>query len=158
MYHIGIAVYTFLFRLVAFFHPKADKMVKGHKQTWKQLSNGIKLKKSWIWFHAASLGEFEQGRPIIERLRVEHPEYAVLLTFYSPSGYEVRKNYEGVDLVCYLPFDRKKNVTRFIRIVRPKMAFFIKYEFWPNYLQELNKNKIPTFLISGCSLSCCITR
>jgi len=149
MYHIGIAVYTFLFRLVAFFHPKADKMVKGHKQTWKQLSNGIKLKKSWIWFHAASLGEFEQGRPIIERLRVEHPEYAVLLTFYSPSGYEVRKNYEGVDLVCYLPFDRKKNVTRFIRIVRPKMAFFIKYEFWPNYLQELNKNKIPTFLISG---------
>jgi 3-deoxy-D-manno-octulosonic-acid transferase len=149
MYHLGITVYSFLFRLVALFHPKADKMVKGHKQTWKQLSDGIDPRKKWIWFHAASLGEFEQGRPVMEKLRADHSEYALLLTFYSPSGYEVRRNYDGADLVCYLPFDKKKNVTRFIRIVRPQMAFFIKYEFWPNYLQELNKKKIPTYLISG---------
>jgi len=149
MYHIGIAVYSFLFRMVALFHPKADKMVKGHKRTWKQLSDGIDMNKLWVWFHAASLGEFEQGRPLIERFRTEHPEYAVLLTFYSPSGYEVRKNYDGADLVCYLPFDRRRNVTRFLRIVRPRMAFFIKYEFWPNYLRELDKNQIPTYLVSG---------
>lgn len=149
MYHLGITVYSFLFRLVALFHPKADKMVKGHKQTWKQLGTGIDLRKKWIWFHAASLGEFEQGRPVMEKIRAEHPEYALLLTFYSPSGYEVRSNYDGADLVCYLPFDKKKNVTRFIRIVRPEMAFFIKYEFWPNYLEELSKKKVPTYLISG---------
>ncbi len=149
MYHFGIAVYSLLFRLVAFFHPKAKKMVVGHKNTWKQLSEGIDTSKTWVWFHAASLGEFEQGRPVIERFRAEHPDFSVLLTFYSPSGYDVRKNYEGVDLVCYLPFDRKRNVVRFLRIVRPSMAFFIKYEFWPNYLKQLHKNNVPTYLISG---------
>lgn len=149
MYHIGIAVYTWLFRLVAFFHPKAEKMVVGHKNTWRQLKAGLDRRKPWLWFHASSLGEFEQGRPIMERIRAEHPEYKLLLTFYSPSGYDVRKDYKGADLICYLPFDRKKNVNRFLNLVNPAKAFFIKYEFWPNYLSELGRRKIPTYLVSG---------
>lgn len=149
MYHIGIAVYSWLFRLVAYFHPKAGKMVVGHKNTWKQLKARLNPDKPWLWFHAASLGEFEQGRPIMERIRAEHPEYGLLLTFYSPSGYDVRKDYKGADLVCYLPFDRKKNVVRFLNLVNPSKAFFIKYEFWPNYLFELGKRSIPTYLVSG---------
>jgi 3-deoxy-D-manno-octulosonic-acid transferase len=149
MYHIGIAVYTWLFKLVAIFHTKAGKMVIGQKNTWSLLNTRLDKRKEWLWFHAASLGEFEQGRPIMERIRAEHPEYGLLLTFYSPSGYDVRKNYEGADLVCYLPFDRKKNVIRFLDLVKPVNVFFIKYEFWPNYLQELGKRKIPTYLVSG---------
>jgi 3-deoxy-D-manno-octulosonic-acid transferase len=149
MYHIGIAVYNWLFRLVAFFHTKAGKMVLGHKNTWELLENKFDQQKKWFWFHAASLGEFEQGRPIMERIKAEHPEYQLLLTFYSPSGYEVRKDYKGADLVCYLPFDRKKNVVRFLNLVNPVSVFFIKYEFWPNYLLELGKRNIPTFLVSG---------
>lgn len=149
MYHIGIAVYTWIFKLVALFHTKAGKMVIGQKNTWALLKTSLDKRKDWFWFHAASLGEFEQGRPIMERIRAEHPEYGLLLTFYSPSGYDVRKNYEGADLVCYLPFDRKKNVIRFLDLVKPVTVFFIKYEFWPNYLQELGKRKIPTYLVSG---------
>lgn len=149
MYHIGIAVYTWLFRLVAFFHPKAGKMVVGHKNTWKLLKKGLDRRKEWFWFHAASLGEFEQGRPIMERIKTDHPEIGLLLTFYSPSGYDIRKDYKGADLVCYLPFDRKKNVVRFLNLVSPAKAFFIKYEFWPNYLHELGKRNIPTYLVSG---------
>lgn len=149
MYHIGIAVYTWLFKLVALFHTKAGKMVIGQKNTWTLLKTSLDKRKEWLWFHAASLGEFEQGRPIMERIRAEHPEYGLLLTFYSPSGYDVRKNYEGADLVCYLPFDRKKNVIRFLDLVKPINVFFIKYEFWPNYLQELGRRKIPTYLVSG---------
>lgn len=149
MYHIGIAVYTWLFRLVALFHPKAGKMIVGHKNTWKLLKTGLDRRKEWFWFHAASLGEFEQGRPIMERIRTEHPEIGLLLTFYSPSGYDVRKDYKGADLVCYLPFDRKKNVTCFLDLVQPAKVFFIKYEFWPNYLRELGNRGIPTYLVSG---------
>jgi len=149
MYRLGIAVYSWIFRFVALFHKKANKMVTGHKETWRILSRQVDHKRPWLWFHAASLGEFEQGRPIMERIRKEHPEYAILLTFYSPSGYDVRKDYSGADVVCYLPFDRKKNVQRFLNIVRPASAFFIKYEFWPNYLAALYKRKIPTYLVSG---------
>lgn len=149
MYHIGIAVYTWLFKLVALFYPKAGKMVVGHRNTWKLLKTGLDQRKEWFWFHAASLGEFEQGRPIMERIRAHYPEIGLLLTFYSPSGYDVRKDYKGADLVCYLPFDRKKNVTRFLDLVHPARAFFIKYEFWPNYLIELSNRHIPTYLVSG---------
>jgi 3-deoxy-D-manno-octulosonic-acid transferase len=124
-------------------------MVIGHKDTWKILHDKLAPDKQWIWFHASSLGEFEQGRPIMESIRAEHPEYSIILTFYSPSGYEVRKNYATADIVCYLPFDTLGHVRRFIKTVKPKMAFFIKYEFWPNYLHELKKNNIPTYLISG---------
>lgn len=102
-----------------------------------------------IWFHAASLGEFEQGRPLIEQLREKYPEYQILVTFFSPSGYEVRKNYKGADIICYIPYDLPKNVKRFLDIVQPEKAFFIKYEFWGNMLQQLHKRHIPTYLVSG---------
>lgn len=149
MYNTGISIYSFLFRLVALFHKKASKMVKGHKDTWSILENKIDSNRKWLWFHAASLGEFEQGRPIIEKICASGKDYAILVTFYSPSGYEVRKNYSGADIVCYLPFDKKNNVKKFIKKVNPCMAFFIKYEFWPNYLKELHSRKIPTYLVSG---------
>jgi len=149
MYQIGILIYITLFRLVAIFHKKAAKMVSGHKNTWKILRDKMDKNSEWLWFHAASLGEFEQGRPIIEQIRAEHPDYKIIVTFYSPSGYEVRKNYSGADIICYLPFDTLFNSRRFLNLVKPKMAFFIKYEFWPNYLRQLKKRKIPTYLISG---------
>jgi len=124
-------------------------MVVGHRNTWRILTDGMDQSKPWLWFHASSLGEFEQGRPIMERIRNEHPEYRILLTFFSPSGYEVRKNYPGADLICYLPFDTILNVRRFLNRVQPKKVFFIKYEFWPNYLTALKRRQIPTYLISG---------
>lgn len=124
-------------------------MVIGHRNTWRILRDGIDQTKPWLWFHAASLGEFEQGRPIMECIRKEHPEYSILLTFFSPSGYEVRKNYIGADLICYLPFDTILNVHRFLNLVQPEKAFFIKYEFWPNYLTALKHRQIPTYLVSG---------
>lgn len=149
MYQLGFLLYVNLFRIVSLFHKKARKMVVGHRNTWHILLDGIDQSKPWLWFHASSLGEFEQGRPIMERIRNEHPEYRILLTFYSPSGYEVRKNYTGADLICYLPFDTIFNVRRFLNIVQPKKVFFIKYEFWPNYLTALKRRQIPTYLISG---------
>ena len=102
-----------------------------------------------IWFHAASLGEFEQGRPLIEQLREKYPEYKILLTFFSPSGYEVRKNYKGADIICYLPYDKPSMVRKFVDIVKPEKVFFVKYEFWGNMLEELNRRNIPVYLISG---------
>lgn len=149
MYQLGFLLYVYLFRFVALFHKKARKMVVGQRNSWRILRDGIDKSKPWLWFHAASLGEFEQGRPIMERIRSEHPEYGILLTFFSPSGYEVRKNYAGADLICYLPFDTLFNVRRFLNYVQPQTAFFIKYEFWPNYLTALKRRKIPTYLVSG---------
>ena len=103
----------------------------------------------YIWFHAASLGEFEQGRPLMERIRKDYPQYKILLTFYSPSGYEVRKNYEGADIICYMPVDTRLNAIRFLRLVRPVMAFFITYEFWSNFLHILKHRNIPTYSVSS---------
>ena len=122
--------------------------VEGRATTFDKLSDFTSEDKV-VWFHAASLGEFEQGRPIIERIKQEFPSYKILLTFFSPSGYEVRKDYELADVVCYLPMDSKKNVRRFLDIVNPMLAVFIKYEFWPNYLKELHQRKTPTILVSG---------
>lgn len=149
MYEIGILVYITIFRFVALFHKKAGKMVKGHRNAWTILRTKIDHSKDWLWFHASSLGEFEQGRPIIEQIRADHPEYKIIVTFYSPSGYEVKKDYSGADIICYLPFDTLLNSKLFINLVKPKMAFFIKYEFWPNYLMQLKSRGIPTYLISG---------
>jgi len=149
MYQIIALLYITIFRIVALFHQKAGKMVIGHKETWSTLRKKMDQEKNWLWFHAASLGEFEQGRPIMEQIRSVYPKYRIIVTFYSPSGYEVRKDYAGADLVCYLPFDTRVNVKRFLKLVQPKVAFFIKYEFWPNYLRELRKQEIPTYLISG---------
>ena len=128
---------------------KARNLNAGLNGVWQKLQRGIGRHDRVVWIHAASLGEFEQGRPLMERLRREHPEYRILLTFYSPSGYEVRKNWQGADVVAYLPFDTKRNVCRFLDIVNPEKAFFVKYEFWPNYLRELRRRDIDTYLISG---------
>ena len=124
-------------------------MIKGHKEVYLKLQAEIDPKSQYIWLHAASLGEFEQGRPIIERIKADYPQYKILLTFFSPSGYEIRKDYKYADVVCYLPFDRKKNVRRFLDLVNPSLVIFIKYEFWYNYISQLYKKGIPTFMVSA---------
>lgn len=124
-------------------------MWAGERQAIKVLKENVDPDARYIWFHAASLGEFEQGRPLIEHLRKTHPEYKILLTFFSPSGYEVRKNYEGADIICYLPLDTIRNARRFLRTIKPVMAFFIKYEFWYNYLHILQHRDVPTYSVSS---------
>lgn len=149
VYHLFIAIYAFLARIYALFNKKASLLVKGQAEAYGLLRNKVVPGKQYIWFHAASLGEFEQGRPLMEKIRATYPNYGILLTFFSPSGYEVRKNYEGADIVCYLPFDRLKNVRQFLDLTHPCMAFFIKYEFWKNYLDELRRRQIPVYSVSS---------
>ena len=150
MYSIGIYLYALIVRLVAAFgHRKARAMVRGQRDTWRILREKIDPTARYVWFHAASLGEFEQGLPLIERLRREQPSRKILLTFFSPSGYEVRKDYKGADVVCYLPFDSPTAARRFIKLARPEMAFFIKYEFWRNYIDVLFKKSIPIYSVSS---------
>ena len=139
---IGVAI-------ASLFNKKVKKMWAGERQAVKVLKEKVDPEARYIWFHAASLGEFEQGRPLIEHLRETHPEYKILLTFFSPSGYEVRKNYEGADIICYLPLDTIRNARRFLRAVKPVMAFFIKYEFWYNYLHILQYRGVPTYSVSS---------
>ena len=134
--------------IIAFFNNKIKLFVNGRKESFKKLT-ALKKEDKIIWIHAASLGEFEQGRPIIESIKKEQPAYKIVLTFFSPSGYEVQKNYELAEVVCYLPTDTNKNVRKFLAIVNPSLAIFIKYEFWPNYLQGLKKRNISTILVSG---------
>ena len=150
MYSLGIYLYALLVRLVAAFgHRKARAMVRGQRNTWRILREKIDPTARYVWFHAASLGEFEQGLPLIERIRHEQPSRKILLTFFSPSGYEVRKDYKGADVVCYLPFDSPTAARRFIKWARPEMAFFIKYEFWRNYIDVLSKKSIPIYSVSS---------
>ena len=149
MYSLVFQIYVWLFHLVALFNKKAAKMVRGQRETYDRLSQALQPDDRVLWFHAASLGEFEQGRPLMEEIRRNHPRYKLLLTFYSPSGYEVRKDYAGADVVCYLPFDTPSNVHRFLKLAHPAQAFFIKYEFWPNYLLQLGLRKVPVVLVSG---------
>jgi len=124
-------------------------MIKGHKQTYKILKEKVDKDARYIWFHAASLGEFEQGRPIMEEMKRNSPQYKILLTFFSPSGYEVRKDTPLADIVCYIPFDKKRNVKKFLKLVQPEMAIFIKYEFWYNFVNQLHKNGIPIYMVSA---------
>jgi 3-deoxy-D-manno-octulosonic-acid transferase len=124
-------------------------MWRGERDAFKVLKEKVDPEAKYVWFHAASLGEFEQGRPLMEQLRKDHPEYKILLTFFSPSGYEVRKNYEGADIICYLPLDTITNARRFLRTIRPVMAFFIKYEFWYNYLHILRHRGVPVYSVSS---------
>jgi len=149
LYNLGIYIYSLLIHLMAPFSRKPRKMMKGHWIVYELLRQQKEKDAKYIWFHAASLGEFEQGRPLIERIKERYPEYKILLTFFSPSGYEVRKNYRGADIVCYLPLDKPRNVKKFLDIIQPCMVFFIKYEFWKNYLDELNKRQIPVYSISS---------
>ena len=151
VYSFLISIYLLCIRLAALFgNKKAQLMVEGHRNVYRILHEKLEAGEKYLWFHAASLGEFEQGRPLMERIRKEHPEYKILLTFFSPSGYEVRKNYNGADIICYLPLDTPFNARRFVETVRPAMAFFIKYEFWQNYLKMLQKYQIPVY--SVCSI------
>ncbi|KAA6330389.1 3-deoxy-D-manno-octulosonic acid transferase [termite gut metagenome] len=148
-YDIGIFLYATAVHIAALFNGKPRRMIKGHWAVYKLLRIQIEKDARYIWFHAASLGEFEQGRPLMEAIRIRHPEYKIILTFFSPSGHEVRKNYKGADVICYLPFDTIRNVKKFLNRVHPCMAFFIKYEFWRNYLDELNKRHIPTYSVAS---------
>ena len=142
IYQAGIAIYSH-------FNEKVKKMWIGERAAFDVLQKQVEPNAKYIWFHAASLGEFEQGRPLIEKIKKEYPNYKILLTFFSPSGYEVRKNYEQADIVTYLPIDTVANAQRFLRIVRPVMAFFIKYEFWYNYLHILRHRNIPVYSVSS---------
>lgn len=149
MYQIFIWLYTFGVWVASLFSEKVAKMRRGEHEAFAILQRQVDPRARYVWFHAASLGEFEQGRPLIERIRSAHPELEILLTFFSPSGYEVRKNYDGADIVCYLPLDTVSHARRFLRLVRPEMAFFIKYEFWYNYLHILKHRGVPTYSVSS---------
>lgn len=148
-YNLGIHGYNTAIRLAAPFKEKAALWVKGRQGIWKKINAIPRGNERLIWFHAASLGEFEQGRPVMEALKKEEPETRILLTFFSPSGYEIRKNYSGADYILYLPSDTPRNARRFIKQIRPDAAIFIKYEFWYNYLHELYRHQIPVYLISA---------
>ena len=149
MYSLAIHFYAFIIALISPFHKKARIMRLGQWKTNSILREKIDRNAKYIWFHASSLGEFEQGRAMMEKIKAEHPEYKILLTFFSPSGYEVRKNYNGVDVICYLPFDTPYRVKKFLNLANPSIAVFIKYEFWGNYLQELKHRNIPVYIISS---------
>ena len=148
-YNIVIYFVLWGIAIASLFNEKVRKMWRGEREAFKILKQKVDPNAKYIWFHAASLGEFEQGRPLMERIRKDNPQYKILLTFYSPSGYEVRKNYEGADIICYMPVDTRLNAIRFLRLVRPVMAFFIKYEFWSNFLHILKHRNIPTYSVSS---------
>lgn len=149
IYQIGISIYGLMIFCAGFFNEKARKLKKGQGDVFKTLKEKVQADKKYVWFHAASLGEFEQGRPVIEQLKKENPEINILLTFFSPSGYEIRKNYSGADVICYLPLDTRSNAKRFLNTVKITKAIFIKYEFWPNFLMALKKREIPVYSISA---------
>lgn len=149
IYNIVIYFVLWGIAIASLFNEKVRKMWRGEREAFRILKQKVDPNAKYIWFHAASLGEFEQGRPLMERIRKDYPQYKILLTFYSPSGYEVRKNYEGADIICYMPVDTRLNAIRFLRLVRPVMAFFIKYEFWSNFLHILKHRNIPTYSVSS---------
>ena len=148
-YNIAVIIVSFILKIVAIFNKKIHLFVKGRKDVFKKLENCFDFEDMVIWFHCASLGEFEQGRPIIENVKIQNPKSKILVTFFSPSGYEVKRDYVIADLVTYLPLDTKNNAKRFLKLVNPKIAIFVKYEFWPNLLRELKAREIKTILVSG---------
>ena len=148
MYSLAIYLYMLCANVVALFNRKARLLMRGHREAWRTLRRNPGTER-YVWFHAASLGAFEQGRPLMERLRRERPDCKILLTFFSPSGYEVRKDYPVADVVCYLPFDTPLNARKFVRLARPEAAFFIKYEFWRNYIDVLHRQGIPIYSVSS---------
>ena len=150
IYNLGVATYRNIVRLgAAFRKPKAKLMLRGQRRCFRTLQRKLDPSGGYIWIHASSLGEFEQGRPLIEMIKREQPDARILLTFFSPSGYEVRKNFSKVDTVVYLPFDLPGNVKQFLDLVQPSLAIFVKYEFWGNYLNALKRRGVPTYIISS---------
>jgi 3-deoxy-D-manno-octulosonic-acid transferase len=149
LYTLTVQIANFLLKIIALFSPKMKLFVDGRKTVFKTLKEKIKSNDKTIWFHAASLGEYEQGLPVIEKIKQKYPNHKIIVTFFSPSGYEVRKNNTVADATVYLPLDTPKNAKQFLELVHPELVFFIKYEFWINYLHQLKKEQIPTYLISG---------
>jgi len=149
LYNLAIQFTQFLVKIIALFSPKMKLFVNGRKNVFSILEEKIKPQDQTIWFHAASLGEYEQGLPVIEKIKEKYPSHKIVVSFFSPSGYEVRKNNTVADVTVYLPLDTPKNAKRFLKLVHPELVFFIKYEFWINYLDQLRKQNIPTYLISG---------
>ncbi|MCX6322530.1 MAG: 3-deoxy-D-manno-octulosonic acid transferase [Bacteroidia bacterium] len=149
LYNIGIFIFTALAHLLSPFNSKASLWVKGRKKWTEKIADKIKPEGRNVWIHCASLGEFEQGRPVIEAIKKERPDLKIVLTFFSPSGYEIRKNYSNADCIIYLPADTPGNAARFVRLVNPEFAIFVKYEFWNNYISVLYNNNIPLYLISA---------
>jgi 3-deoxy-D-manno-octulosonic-acid transferase len=149
LYNLGILIFSLFAHMIAPFNSKVSLWVKGRKNWAQKISKRINPGDRTIWMHCASLGEFEQGRPVIEAIKKVMPEFKIILTFFSPSGYEIRKNYEGADCISYLPSDTPANAARFISIVNPEKVIFVKYEFWNSYISELYRNNIPLYLISG---------
>ncbi len=149
MYELIIFLYTIGVSIASIFKEKPRKMLRGEKDSFKTLKQKVDPKERYVWFHASSLGEFEQGRPIMERLKKKMPQYKILLTFFSPSGYEVRKDYPVADIICYLPLDLHLWSKKFLDLIHPEIVFFIKYEFWWNYLSILKKRNIPVYSVSS---------
>ena len=149
LYNLVISIAGFFLKIVALFSPKIKLFVNGRKNVFSILEEKIKSSDKTIWFHSASLGEYEQGLPVIEKIKEKYPDHKIIVTFFSPSGYEVRKNNTVADVTVYLPLDTKSNAKQFLKLAHPELAFFIKYEFWLNYLKELETSKTPTYLISG---------
>lgn len=149
IYKLAVRFYLFSIRIASLFKPKAKHWIEGRKNWVKNLKSIINRSDRYIWVHCASLGEFEQGRPVIEKLKSEYPNRKILLSFFSPSGYEIRKNYEHADTVVYLPLDTNRNAKKFLEILNPEFAIFVKYEFWFNYIAELERRNIPVFVVSA---------
>jgi 3-deoxy-D-manno-octulosonic-acid transferase len=149
LYNLVIYIASFFLKIIALFSPKIKLFTDGRKNVFAILQEKIKPTDKTIWFHAASLGEYEQGLPVIEKIKEKYPSHKIIVTFFSPSGYEVRKNNTVADVTVYLPLDTKRNAKKFLQLLHPELVFFIKYEFWLNYLSELEKSKTPTYLISG---------
>lgn len=149
LYNLLIHFVGFLLKFVALFNPKMKLFVDGRTDVFEQIKQKISSVDKTIWFHAASLGEFEQGIPVMEKIKLKFPNHKIIVTFFSPSGFEVRKNNAIADLTIYLPLDTQQNAKQFLELIHPEMVFFIKYEYWPNYLNELKKRQLKTYLISG---------
>jgi len=149
IYNLAIRIFSFFIFVASVFNIKARLFRSGRRGLFTQIREKVNPDEGVIWFHCASLGEFEQGRPVIESIKTERPDQKILLTFFSPSGYEVRKNYELADYIFYLPYDTKKNAEQFIRLVNPEMVIFVKYEFWYHYIHTLSLKNVPVYLISS---------
>jgi len=148
IYNLGIALYSFAIYVASFFNEKAKFLKNGRKNIWKEIENA-NLGEDVVWLHSASLGEFEQGRPLIEKIKTDFPQYKIVLTFFSPSGYEIRKNYKEADLIIYLPADTKRNAAKFLKAINPKKVFFIKYEYWHHFFKEIKAKEIPLYVVSA---------
>ncbi len=149
LYNFFILLVSSFIPILALFNPKLRLFYKGRKETFSKLQNSIQASDNTVWIHCASLGEFEQGRPLIEKIKLNYPNFKIVLSFFSPSGYEIRKDYDQAAVVVYLPIDTPKKVAKFLEVVHPSLAIFIKYEFWPNILLELQQRNIPVILVSG---------